>query len=181
MGESLKLAIKPLNKNLKWTTSKKTKILCLLCPGATHITFSTRIPLLWYRCYYPHRSRDALSPVCEIFFLMLGTLFYSTNDPLLIHLLCPFGPDPLSWPTVEEGWRGGLTVGPWPVKLYTTQPYIVTLVTWVPQIRLAFGHPHRESWPSSLRPSAITILQCAQQWTRMWGLYQRRGVWSSMR
>ena len=25
--------------------------------------------LLWYRCYYPHRSRDALSPVCGIFVL----------------------------------------------------------------------------------------------------------------
>ena len=25
--------------------------------------------LLWYRCYYPHRSRDALSPVCRIFIL----------------------------------------------------------------------------------------------------------------
>ena len=24
--------------------------------------------LLWHRCYYPHRSRDALSPVCGIFF-----------------------------------------------------------------------------------------------------------------
>ena len=24
--------------------------------------------LLWYRCYNPHRSRDALSPVCRIFF-----------------------------------------------------------------------------------------------------------------
>ena len=23
--------------------------------------------LLWHRCYYPHRSRDALSPVCGIF------------------------------------------------------------------------------------------------------------------
>ena len=23
--------------------------------------------LLWYRCYYAHRSRDALSPVCGIF------------------------------------------------------------------------------------------------------------------
>ena len=23
--------------------------------------------LLWYRCYYTHRSRDALSPVCGIF------------------------------------------------------------------------------------------------------------------
>ena len=25
--------------------------------------------LLWYRCYYPRRSRDALSPVCGIFLL----------------------------------------------------------------------------------------------------------------
>ena len=23
--------------------------------------------LLWHRCYYPHRSRDALSPICGIF------------------------------------------------------------------------------------------------------------------
>ena len=22
----------------------------------------------WYGCYYPHRSRDSLSPVCGIFF-----------------------------------------------------------------------------------------------------------------
>ena len=27
--------------------------------------------LLWHRCYYPHRSRDALSPVCGIFFVHL--------------------------------------------------------------------------------------------------------------
>ena len=27
----------------------------------------SRSTLLWYRCYYPHRSRDALSPVCGIF------------------------------------------------------------------------------------------------------------------
>ena len=50
-----------------------------------------------------------------------------------------------------------------------------------PQSRLAFGHHHRVSWPSSLRPSAITILQYAQPWTRMLGVYQRRGVWSGMR
>ena len=24
--------------------------------------------LLWYQCYYPHRSRDALYPICKIFF-----------------------------------------------------------------------------------------------------------------
>ena len=27
--------------------------------------------LLWYRCYYSHRSRDALYPVCRIFFSFL--------------------------------------------------------------------------------------------------------------
>ena len=27
--------------------------------------------LLWHRCYYPHRSRDALSPVCGIFVFFL--------------------------------------------------------------------------------------------------------------
>ena len=32
-------------KNLKGATLRKTKILHLLCPGATHITFFTRIPL----------------------------------------------------------------------------------------------------------------------------------------
>ena len=29
--------------------------------------------LLWYQCYYPHRSRDALSPVCGIF--NVGSIF----------------------------------------------------------------------------------------------------------
>ena len=33
-----------MNKNLKWVTLRKTKILHFLCPGATHITFFTRIP-----------------------------------------------------------------------------------------------------------------------------------------
>ena len=31
--------------------------------------------LLWHRCYYPHRSRDALSPVCGIFFFNLRNFF----------------------------------------------------------------------------------------------------------
>ena len=30
--------------------------------------------LLWHRCYYPHRSRDALSPVCGIFSTRESTL-----------------------------------------------------------------------------------------------------------
>ena len=44
MGESLQLAITLLNKNLKWTACKETEIQRFLCPDATHITSSTRIP-----------------------------------------------------------------------------------------------------------------------------------------
>ena len=28
--------------------------------------------LLWYRCYYPHRSRELVSPVCGIFCHIMG-------------------------------------------------------------------------------------------------------------
>ena len=38
-----------------------------------------------------------------------------------------------------------ITVGPWLMKLYITPPSILTLVTWVPQIRLAFCHHRRVS------------------------------------
>ena len=31
--------------------------------------------LLWHRCYYPHQSRDALSPVCGIFHYWLFVFF----------------------------------------------------------------------------------------------------------
>ena len=39
--------------------------------------------LLWYRCYYPHRSRDAFSPVCGIFPYkkMLQNVLHSKLDP----------------------------------------------------------------------------------------------------
>ena len=42
-------------------SQRKTKLflLLLILPWST---------LLWHRCYYPHRSRDALSPVCGILF-----------------------------------------------------------------------------------------------------------------
>ena len=31
--------------------------------------FSVRFCLFWYRCYYPHTSRDLVSPVCRIFYM----------------------------------------------------------------------------------------------------------------
>ena len=36
--------------------------------------------LLWHRCYYPHRWRDALSPVCGIFFKVLWDTWRVTCD-----------------------------------------------------------------------------------------------------
>ena len=40
-------------------------------PRKKKLVFSANFALLagffWYWCYYPHRSRDALSPVCGIF------------------------------------------------------------------------------------------------------------------
>ena len=32
------------------------------------------LPYVW--CYYPHRSRDALSPICGIFFLLIAVNFH---------------------------------------------------------------------------------------------------------
>ena len=46
------------------------------------VWFSTNFALLagffWYQCYYPHLSRDALSPVCRIFIM-----FFSSKYQLL--------------------------------------------------------------------------------------------------
>ena len=42
---------------------KKKVFLLLILPWST---------LLWHRCYYPHRSRNALSPVCRIFLKRLA-------------------------------------------------------------------------------------------------------------
>ena len=40
--------------------------------------------LLWHRCYYPHWSRDALSPVCRIFLIYCFVNFKlpQTSQPL---------------------------------------------------------------------------------------------------
>ena len=46
------------------------------------------------------------------------------------------------------------------MKLDTTPPYILTLVTLVPQSKLAFGQTPHAGWLSGLLPLAITILQC---------------------
>ena len=43
--------------------------------------------LLWHRCYYPHRSRDALSPVCEIFFFSRPVVEASLWDGLIKGIL----------------------------------------------------------------------------------------------
>ena len=46
------------------------------CPGYNRLILI--YPLLWHRCYYPHQSRGALSPICGIFFL--STTFGYVNS-----------------------------------------------------------------------------------------------------
>ena len=43
--------------------------------------------LLWYQCYYPHRSRDALSPVCGIFIVF----FFTKLKKYYLNLSLPIG------------------------------------------------------------------------------------------
>ena len=54
--------LKPLQKTLAYKgcniTEQKKKFICEFC-------LTSRI--FWYRCYYPHWSRDAFSPICGIF------------------------------------------------------------------------------------------------------------------
>ena len=64
-----------------------------------------------------------------------------------------------SWGSITK--RRRKKEGPCLMKLYTPSPSILTVVTWVPQSRLAFGQTLHVGWPLGLRPSAITILQCA--------------------
>ena len=53
------------------------------------------------------------------------------------------------------------------MKLYTTLLSILTLVTWVPQSKLAFDQTPRVGWPSGLRPLAKldpTVCSLACRW-----------------
>ena len=82
------------------------------------------------------------------------------------HLAGPPPPSSKVWETsFALFWRGGGALQKctalWLVKLYTTPPSILPLVTWELQSRLAFGQTQHVGWPSGLRPSAITSLQCA--------------------
>ena len=45
--------------------------------------------LLWHRCYYPHRLRDSVFPVCRIFFLWFKNLAASitTNHRVITYIL----------------------------------------------------------------------------------------------
>ena len=53
--------------------------------------------LLWHLCYYPHWSRDALSPVCEIFkaSALWADAFYKSKCPSVCLSAGP--PPPLFW------------------------------------------------------------------------------------
>ena len=55
-------------------------------------------------------------------------------------------------------------LGPWLMKLYTTPPSILTLVTWVPQSRLAFGHSARRLAIGPLAKRNPTVSSLACRW-----------------
>ena len=62
--------------------------------------------LLWHPCYYPHRSRDALSPVCGIFILTTfcisqKSLFNTFHKPEVV-LRLSHGTD---WQTIFFFWH----------------------------------------------------------------------------
>ena len=64
-------------------------------------------------------------------------------------------------------------VGPWLMKLHTTPPSTLILLTWVPQSKLAFGQTLHTGWPSGLRPSAMdnpTVCSLACRWRLQSGL-----------
>ena len=46
--------------------------------GQQKVSFLANFALLagffWYRCYYPHQSRDSLSPVCGIFLFSFNSI-----------------------------------------------------------------------------------------------------------
>ena len=56
------------------------------------LVFSANLALLagffWYRCYYLHRSRDALSPICGIF----DTIFEACYESSVYVLCGPYIP-----------------------------------------------------------------------------------------
>ena len=63
--------------------------------------------LLWHRCYYPHRSRDSVSPVCGIFILAesgRGRRSIAEKEDGLIGTIVPFVTSDDSRPDHETCW-----------------------------------------------------------------------------
>ena len=75
-----------LKKIKMWQKSKTQNVMKLKnlkCDKTLNSKFDT---LLWHRCYYRHRSRDALSPICGIFFIFFTSVrvldFQASFEPL---------------------------------------------------------------------------------------------------
>ena len=60
-------------KGNKLGEKKKKKKIEPLPPNANKLSLSVHFCPFWYRCYYPHRSRDSVSPVCGILFFGYNT------------------------------------------------------------------------------------------------------------
>ena len=94
------------------------------CPLDDFFRFSKKLgfgyswsTLLWYRCYYPHRSRDALSPVFGIFLLLsITTMFVKFWQALIDWLMevvavTTWGSDPIFIKLHIKGSGGSNLIG----------------------------------------------------------------------
>ena len=115
--------------------------------------FALLAGLFWYRCYYPHRLRDALSPVCWIFFWKkvktvlfcarigverfekwtTGTLYFLWNLSLevtpVFSGLVKYGTWCFPGPAAEPVRTACMAAGLWPITA-SSQPGNSRLQTW---------------------------------------------------
>ena len=89
--------------------------------------------LLWYRCYYPHRSKDSMSPVHGIFFDYFYIFWWShsmegllSTGPTLSYLetrqVAQLEKDPHQWNFTI--WKSSL-IGDQPLYFWTFKPIIL--------------------------------------------------------
>ena len=56
------------------------------------VNFALLAGFFWYRCYYPHRLRDSVSPVCGIFIkVLLGQVSFTSNGSVVHTVQCSRG------------------------------------------------------------------------------------------
>ena len=117
--------------------------------------------LLWYRCYYPHRSRDSLSPVCRIFKeSALGQFFHrvamSVYVPVYIsvYIYVPFSCNFFAWKNWSYYTRGAGLI---------TLVELVLLHAWSPSY---YTHGALKTGGVCRASIAHVWSRCVDAWTR---------------